>query len=405
MSTAAFLEELAMARGQAWDDLAAGLSILALADARIARRDSAPSLAAEAARSLVRVPNLPLYQLFARVIEGCDVELTRAGADSIACRLMAYGITLRESRATLAAAAVFSIVARLPLDDASMRMDATLACAFALRVSKRLDAAQAEYEALLQMASTAGALSMQLEAELGLVKVLVDRGNIPAAEVALDPVLRRARSVGGNLLSKALTDAAYIAGVRDRPARVIEHSFESLKVASSQIERDRALLNISVAMREVERPRISRVIAEYLATRAADDEMRDAGAILRCHLAIDAHDFVAASEWLAQAASRRLTHGRAFDLHRAAARMFALRGMWREAGVTLRLILADAEARQMAEAAARAEQDLADIAQCVVPTLYRFRPTPLEADAGRAVDFVERELRHSCAHAFALAAS
>lgn len=253
-------------------------------------------------------------------------------------------------------------------------LQSALRCSLSWRMARKLDRAEDVYRILATHGTELADTRMQLEGELGLGRLLSDRSNYPAAEVAIAAVIAEARRSGElEILGRALTGAARIAGVRLQPARAIELSQEAIAYLPDVAQQEHVLLNIAVAQREIGNARLSRRIAEHLTRSGVEIHPRMSAYILLYDLAVDAGRRLRP---YAEALDRMpLTPLLQAEYCEAVARGHAMRGDFTTASAQAARLRELATEHSLAEMETRAERALADLERCVVPVIYEFRPT------------------------------
>jgi tetratricopeptide (TPR) repeat protein len=119
----------------------------------------------------------------------------------------------------------------------------------AIRMLRLFDEATAHYARLHNVAMRLGNTRYQLEARLGVAKLMIDRGDLKAAAGRLDRLIARAHQVGCiPLESKALHDRARVAGeMGDNPA-ALRFVYAALQLCEEPRERDRILGDVAHAL-------------------------------------------------------------------------------------------------------------------------------------------------------------
>jgi tetratricopeptide (TPR) repeat protein len=305
-------------------------------------------------------------------------------------QLKVYGVALHQRGCYGPAADVFAITADAPNADPETRMQAMYWRAFGARLLSKLDEADMGYSVLRNFAERHGDKHMELEAILGQAKVAINRGNIPDADEILNRALKMAEHSGdGAIGGKAHIDLAYVAGVRRRPADVIEHSRLALRWLETRMDRDRALRNIAVASRELGRADDSARIAAWLAKNAEELDERIGALTLMYNLAVDAGDFAAAGCARADIARMPLTPKLAVEFHEGQARHFAAEGRFAQATRAAEKMLEIAEEHSLNEYIFRGDVALLELKARRVPAIYEFRPAAAKSPDRPPLDVEE----------------
>ncbi len=204
----------------------------------------------------------PVKALLGAVVDG--IATTDAGDPrAIADGLLAYGRALRLEARWELAADVFHTVAGLPLPDdaSSLVASAYLGMGFCFRTLGRLDAATKAYQSGRRVAIFAGDRANAIRGLVGEAKVVQQRGNLPAAEEAIECALREARRLGDEgLLSQVLHDRGRIAYLRGRLVEAVGYWHEALDRCSIAAEREALLEDLAVSLAD---------LGQYAAARKA----------------------------------------------------------------------------------------------------------------------------------------
>ncbi|MEO7082990.1 MAG: hypothetical protein ABI442_07900 [Gemmatimonadaceae bacterium] len=340
-----------------------------------------------------RVPDLASQA----ILRDALLAITGQNSSAVARRLCIYGDHLHAAAHYAVAADVFDCAARLSARDPSLLLRSMLGRAFAFRMLRRLDDASQTYAALRAAGLSLRIPRLELEGILGEAKASMDRGNYPGAEGALIEVIARAReSNDRELLGRALTDAARLAGVRGNPVGVVEHSFESLAYVKESRMQDRIFQNIAFAYREMGRGRVAAMVASHVERAAVDLDQRQNAQILLYNLAIDAGHREDAHVYERALERAELPPVLQAEFHEAVARDRATNGQFDQAIAAAERMAHAAEERGLTELAARAEAALSDLRRNVVPAVYRFRPTPVPRHAVRSLEGIDTALKELC---------
>ncbi|MEO6527065.1 MAG: hypothetical protein ABIP93_10605 [Gemmatimonadaceae bacterium] len=159
------------------------------------------------------------------------------------------------------------------------REDVVLACMFgeghAIRMLREFDVAAAHYTRLHTLATRLGDTRHQLEARLGLAKLLIDRGDLKEATVRLDHVILRARELQCVAMeSKALHDRARVAGESGDYPSALRFAYDALQLCEEPRERDRILTDVAHALTLVGEHAAARDGSLIVAATAQEQDMR-----------------------------------------------------------------------------------------------------------------------------------
>lgn len=360
-----------------WSALAAGAVVIRLADGAL-RHGYFDEPALRSARQQVgRLTDLAVHRRLRDLLDVMTPDAIRSGEweRTLGTRLVAYGVELHAAGQYGPAADVFALTAERLAADHNLRMQALLRRAFALRVMSRFDDAEAVYLELESFAIEQQDVTMELEARLGFGKLMINRGNIPAAIPIIESVSEDALRDGiASVRAKALIDRAAIAGIQRDAVGALRYSAAACEILPHGTDRDRCRLNMAFACRELHRPADAAALAREVRDHGFDSDPRTQAVILLFHLAIDTRDRVAqraAREWLDRAALSSFQRAEYFE---AQARERAFADDFEQALVALEQMLSIAESDQLAELIFRAESAMRDIRRHRVPALYEFAP-------------------------------
>lgn len=402
MKLAGFYDALAEAdeTNPRWDELVAGMAVLRVVESAVSGDERSAAVIHDRARGYVqrvrevtrRHTLVAIMDVATPMVRGDETQLS-----ILAGRMMAYGLRLHADASFAPAIDVFATVEALSERDPDVLMQAIQRRAFALRCLQRFDDAADAYRHLTAIAARCASPTapvMVLEAELGLGKVLIERGNLPAAEEAVQAVRHRAEQLGATtVLTKALIDLAAIAGIRRRPAASIAYDREALGIVADPQERERLLFNMAHAFRELSRPQPARRIALHVAGRSALAEHRAHAQLLLYHLAIDDSDWPRADAYRSALRDMHLSPRLGAEYYETVSRHYAAIGATDPALMMLQRMLEVAEEHRLAELTIRAEQSMADVRRGIVPSVYEFRPLErIPKKARAAVLEAERSL-------------
>lgn len=242
-----------------WQTLSAGLVTLRLVDAWLARGGSeagGDQWGVQAVRQQVeQVPQGdPARSIFVGILD----EVARPGpadAARVVPRLMAYGRALdfagRWALASELYMAVLSFVD--PSADSDLAIGAQFRLAYCQRVLGRLDEAERAYAAAGHLSRVARDEIGSLRSEVGLGKVAMARGNVPAAERAFDSVISRANAAlqaredqaMREFRATVLHDRTSVSVARGQYVESIQLLDEALRDTRSPSARDRLIADIA----------------------------------------------------------------------------------------------------------------------------------------------------------------
>jgi tetratricopeptide (TPR) repeat protein len=159
------------------------------------------------------------------------------------------------------------------------RDDVMLECLFgeghAIRMLRLFDEAATHYARMHSVATRLGDTRHQLEARLGLAKLLIDRGDLKAAGGRLDRLIARAHQVGCiPIESKALHDRARVAGESGDYPSALRFAYAALQLCEEPRERDRILTDVAHALALVGEHAAARDGSLIVAATAQEQDMR-----------------------------------------------------------------------------------------------------------------------------------
>jgi tetratricopeptide (TPR) repeat protein len=297
--------------------------------------------------------------------------------ENVSRDLLALGESLRARGLVTVAGAVVQLIADHSQASDDIRREAALRLAYCRRMLGDLDGATERYNAVMQSASNYRAIRQRLEAELGLAKIAVNRGNIPAAEPLIDAVIAAARLANETtILGKALIDRAAVAGIRRDAQSVLTSSFEALEFLDTPTERDRVFVNMATALRELGRADMAKRLGQFVLARPCEMDQRAAAMILLFHIAIDGGDQHDASLYRRELDRLSLLPALRVERHEAVAREAAAVGNWADALDAVDEMIRVADDHGLSELSFRGAFAAEALRARRVPAVYQFQPTP-----------------------------
>ncbi len=255
----AFFEELAKLdeKDSSWRSVKAGLVVMRLVDQWIEEgpgslRPDARSVAAVREAIADVADTTPLRRILCAIVDTV-VECDAIDPHALTPRLMAYGQALEyEARWALATDVYRSVVAHSDVAEADLVIPAYIRLGFCYHTLGDLESATASYNLASEIALASNDLIGILRARLGEARIATTRGNMPRAEAILDEAIAQAAESGlDEVRSRALTDRAWVAGLRGQYDRAVRYSYQALELSKSPRERDRILGNIASGMRDL----------------------------------------------------------------------------------------------------------------------------------------------------------
>jgi hypothetical protein len=374
-----FAERMAqLSQKTQWDEVAAGAMVYRLANDAL-RFGLVDDSAAQTARDQIEhVGRAIVRERLIMVVKAVTPEAQARPdwPDSLITCLMAYGHQLHDDGHFSPAVDVFTLVYERPGSDVDIRLKAMHRCGFALRQLARFQDAKRVYEALRTRSVDVGDERMTLEADLGLARCVVGRGDLQTGDRLAREAVKRAKALNQTAVAaNGLIDLAWIAGASCRPHDVIAYSRRAYADLESDDQRERVLLNAATAFRELREPASARTIASFVARRGKSNYARINARTLLYNLAIDARNAQEAAfyrRYLADFSMHPI--GTAEYFHAVACEM-ATFGRFKEARDAAQDMLAVCEDHRLNQHWFRAEQAIHDIDRGAVPALYEFRAT------------------------------
>jgi len=382
-----FAERLAeLSRRTQWEEVAAGAVVYRLANDAL-RFGFVDDRAVEFARDQIeRVDRVMVRELLMMVVSSATTE-ARAQSDwphGLITHLMAYGHQLHDDGHFSPAVDVFALVYDRSGNDIGNRLKAMLRCGYALRQLARFEEAKRVYDTLRNQSVENGNERMTLEAELGLARCVVGRGDLQTGDRLTREAIQRARALNQTAVAaNGLIDLAWIAGALCRPHDVVSYSRRAYADLDSDDQRERVLMNTATALRELRRPDSARAVASCVARRGKSNALRINALTLLYNLAIDAQNAHEAAFHRRQLENFSMHPIATVEYYHAIACEMATFRRFKEARVAAHDMLAVCEQYQLNEHWFRAEQAIHDIDRGAVPALYEFRAATERRTVGR----------------------
>lgn len=231
--------------------------------------------------AIERASSDPESQVSLRGIVDAIVRLQEPDAQPLLPRVFAFAGLLEQRGALAMAGDVYSTVARYADARAhfDIAYDALMRHAFCLRVEGVLDQAARAYESAGALAARSRDRVRVLYSRIGVAKVVWQRGNLPAADQALQEIAAESATLGdARLHAVALHDCAGMARFRDDLPRAVRLAFESFQLQADETEKERVLADL----------------ANFLAFTGAFETARAALGVL------EAHGRLQETRWLAR---------------------------------------------------------------------------------------------------------
>lgn len=394
----AFFEQLlAGEESSVWSEISAGAVVLRIAVAALAGQGIATVVAARILAG--RAPNLPIRAKLIAVLDLLTPSIDAQDEQRVAVghALYALGMELHAEGFLPQAIEVFKSVMQYLSTDSYLLLASSARVAYAHRLLKDFDEAELAYEHLRFHARRARNMKMHLEADLGVAKIAMDRGNIPQSSEMVTAVLRRARRHGvDDLIGKALMDRAALAGIRRDPYQAIVDSLAAIPFVKADVTKHRLMFNMATSYREVGHPREATRLADYLRSGAAEAFVRMMASVLRYNLAVDDGDDIGMER------TRRCCEVLdkpplvAAEYYEALARDHAKHGRFGDAELAVDRMRDLAIEFDMNEVLFRAEAASGDLRLARVPAIYDFRPAETTKTAERRLAVFEQRIGSLC---------
>ncbi len=279
-----FFEALAAEADEAspaWRRLSAGLVVLRAFDGwlrHVRRGDPAPEASRlRAARELADAVDAGATER--AVLVGLTEAMMAPGrpVEVVRGHLLAYARRLQlDARWRLAADVYRTFVeARDPMDVSTDAIEAAFQCGYCYRMAGDVDEATVAYDIGEALAIAAGDRYGMLRARVCQAKLVAQRGNLPAAEAALDAVIRDAEAAGERrALSLALTDRMAVAGRRGQFEEAATFGYRALRITDDALMREPILADIATALGDAGHPDAARDVHLVLAETAREPRTR-----------------------------------------------------------------------------------------------------------------------------------
>jgi tetratricopeptide (TPR) repeat protein len=246
----AFFTELAALEDAdlSWRAVTAGLVTLRLVDAWVeegAKVVAADSWGVRSVRAAIEdMPEgMPARTLLAGVV---DALTSARGGDlhAVAPRMMAYARSLElDAHWALAADVYETILSHVhPVEDADVAVNALLRRGHSLRELGDHASATAVFGTAAEVAQRSGDMVGVLRSRIGEAKILMARGNLPAADALLERTVADATDHAlEEVRALATHDRSLVAHLRGQYDVAVRLAYDAMRHAGTEIERDRIL--------------------------------------------------------------------------------------------------------------------------------------------------------------------
>jgi tetratricopeptide (TPR) repeat protein len=249
-----FFGELALLddHDPSWRAVSAGLVVVRLVDAWIEEGSAIVAADGWGVRSVVAaIEEMPVGMPARAILQNVvDALMESRGGDmhAVAPRLMAYARTLDlDAKWGLAADVYETVLAHVhPDEDSEIAVNALLRLGRCLRETGDYAAATVSFTTAAELAHRSGDMIGTLRARIGEAKIVVERGNLPAADAILDDTVAMANKHDlPEVRSIAMHDRAFIAYKRGQYDVAVRFAYDALKDSTNESERDRILNDLA----------------------------------------------------------------------------------------------------------------------------------------------------------------
>lgn len=232
-----------------WSAVSAGLLVMRAFDSWVELGSVGVHAAVELAavqKVVSQMSNGPARALLDGILQ--EIRLGKRTPEAVLPRLLAYARSLHfDGDLTLATDVTSRVVelARMYSGD-DVRDDLTLGAlqqlGLTLRMQGKLDEAEITYAELERRSNAADDMARAFRARIGMAKLMLSRGNLPAAESMLDDIVDEARLAGLTMVAGvALHDRAAVAHARGDHSSAVRLLFDALQVTEDSASRDGVL--------------------------------------------------------------------------------------------------------------------------------------------------------------------
>jgi tetratricopeptide (TPR) repeat protein len=235
-----------------WRAVSAGLVLLRLVDAWIEEGASVVAADGWGVRSveaaIEEMPaGMPARAVLTSVLEALTVAHS-GDLHAVAPRLMAYARALDyDGKWALAADVYDTVTAHVhPEEESEIAINAHLRRGHCLRELGDFADATASFTTAAELAHQTGDMIGALRARIGEAKIVVARGNLPAADAILDETVRLAKQHNlQEVRSMATHDRVYIAYAGGHYDLAVRFAYDAMQHSVSDSERDRILNDLA----------------------------------------------------------------------------------------------------------------------------------------------------------------
>ena len=273
-------------RDPSWRSVSAGLVLVRLVDAWIEEGSAVVAADSWGVRSVVAaIEEMPAGQPARAILTTVvDALMESRGGDmhAVAPRLMAYARSLDlDAKWALAADVYETVLAHVhPDEESEIAVNALLRLGRCLREIGDYAEATSSFTTAAELAHRSGDMIGMLRARIGEAKIVVERGNLPAADAMLNDTVAMASTHGlAEVRSMAMHDRAFIAHKRGQYDLAVRFAYNAMKDSTSESERDRILNDLAGSFYMLGVKSAARDAFLILATTAREQYQRWAASI------------------------------------------------------------------------------------------------------------------------------
>jgi tetratricopeptide (TPR) repeat protein len=278
----------------AWRAVSAGLVVLRLVDSWVEEGSAVVAADGWGVRSVraavEEMPaGLPARAILTSIVDAL-VESRGGDMHAVAPRLMAYARSLDlDAKWAMAADVYETLIAHVhPSEDSDVAVNAHLRRGHCLRQIGSFTEATTAFATAAELADSCGDMMGMLRARIGEAKIVVARGNLPAAEAMLDETIAQATAHElPEVRSLATHDRAYIAHTRGQYDVAVRFAYDAMHDSVSPSERDRILNDLAGSFYMLGVKSAARDAFLILATTAREQYQRWAATINLMELAAE----------------------------------------------------------------------------------------------------------------------
>lgn len=391
-----FFQELAsLDDGDAsWRAVSAGLVFLRLVDAWVEEGSSVVAADGWGVRSVraaidEMADGLPERAILQSAMDA--LESSQSGdLHAVAPRLMAYARSLElDGHWTLSADVYDTVIGHLhPDEESEIVVNALLRRGHCLRSLGELAEASGVFGTAADLAHQHGDMMGLLRARIGEAKIIVARGNMPAADELLRETIDHATA--NRLLevrSMATHERAYIAHTTGQYDLAVRFAYDALRDSASEVERDRILADLAASFYMLGVKSAARDAFLILAATGREQWQRWTATMNLMELAAEDGIEVQFERYRSQLASAKLPPLQKGQFEMEAGRGYLLLDDRENARVWLNRALETASSHRFNQLVFAIESELKNLKQPIS------RPTPVTNDIPRELEMIAADLK------------